>query len=104
MPWGFPLQMSKALRDFLTAVRASRAPTASRTAGQGRIPCRAIPQPRLYRLLRDRPRTAGYLPRPDERHLVPAIDAQLAELDGKRDPLLAKLKTRWDFLRVALRT
>ena len=28
MPWGFPLQMSKALRDFLTAVRASRAPTA----------------------------------------------------------------------------
>ena len=33
---------------------------------------------------------------------MPAIDAQLAELDGKRDPLLAKLKTRWDFLRVAL--
>jgi len=28
--------------------------------------------------------------------------AQLAELDGKRDPALAKLKTRWDFLKVAL--
>ena len=33
---------------------------------------------------------------------MPAIDSQLAELDGKRDPALAKLKTRWDFLKVAL--
>ena len=52
-----------------------------------------------FEIAREQPDT--YLGQ-DERHLVPAIDAQLAELDGKRDPLLAKLKTRWDFLRVAL--
>ena len=40
---GFPLQMSKALRDFLTAVRPAGRRQPGRTAGQGRIPCRAIP-------------------------------------------------------------
>ena len=52
-----------------------------------------------FEIAREQPDT--YLGQ-DERHLVPAIDAQLAELDGKRDPALAKLKTRWDFLKVAL--
>ncbi|HBC24805.1 MAG TPA: hypothetical protein DC052_14835, partial [Pseudomonas sp.] len=103
MPWGFPLQMSKALRDFLTAVRAQQG-----ADSQAELPAKveylAVQYlSRAYigsfEIAREQPDT--YLGQ-DERHLVPAIDAQLAELDGKRDPLLAKLKTRWDFLRVAL--
>ncbi len=37
----------------------------------------------------------------DERQLVPAIDAEFATLQGQESKL-ASLKTRWDFLKVAL--
>ncbi|WP_205763964.1 hypothetical protein, partial [Morganella morganii] len=32
----------------------------------------------------------------DERKIVPSVDEQLAALDGKADPQVGKLKTRWD--------
>ncbi|MNT80485.1 hypothetical protein D3C72_2199490 [compost metagenome] len=38
----------------------------------------------------------------DERGLLPEIDQQLAPLDDKADPAVAKLKTRWSFLKSAL--
>ena len=103
MPWGWPLEMSKALRDFLTAARAQQGADT-----QAELPAKveylAVQYlSRAYigsfEIAREQPDT--YLGQ-DERHLVPAINAQLAALDGKRDPALAKLKTRWDFLKVAL--
>ncbi len=103
MPWGWPLQMSKALRDFLTAVRAQQGADA-RAELPAKVEYLAVQYlSRAYigsfEIAREQPDT--YLGQ-DERQLVPAIDTQLAELDGKRDPTLAKLKTRWDFLKVAL--
>ena len=98
MPWGFPLQMSKALRDFLTAVRQQGADSEPNCRPRSNtLPCNTSAAP--ISAPSKSPRTAGYLPRRDERHGA-AIDAQLAELDGKRarcwpqDPL--------GFLRVAL--
>ena len=81
MPWGWPLQMSKALRDFLTVQYLSRAYVGS------------------FETAREQPDT--YLGQ-DERRLVPSIDEQLAALDGKSNAAIAKLKTRWEFLKVAL--
>ena len=103
MPWGWPLQMSKALRDFLTAARAQQGADT-----QAELPAKveylAVQYlSRAYigsfEIAREQPDT--YLGQ-DERYLVPAIDAQLAGLDAKRDPTVAKLKTRWGFLKVAL--
>ncbi|BFN26792.1 hypothetical protein PSCT_02378 [Pseudomonas sp. SCT] len=103
MPWGWPLQMSKALRDFLTAARAQQGADAEAEL-PAKVEYLAVQYlSRAYigsfEIAREQPDT--YLGQ-DERNLVPAIDAQLAGLDGKRDPALAKLKTRWDFLKVAL--
>ena len=38
----------------------------------------------------------------DERTLLPTIDTLLQALDDKADPAVARLKTRWGFLRAAL--
>ncbi|EWC43159.1 hypothetical protein GFL09_14755 [Pseudomonas stutzeri] len=103
MPWGWPLQLSKALRDFLSAVREQQGADA-RAELPAKVEYLAVQYlSRAYigsfEIAREQPDT--YLGQ-DERGLVPAIDAQLAELDDKHDPALARLKTRWDFLKVAL--
>lgn len=103
MPWGWPLEMSKALRDFLTAVRSQQGADA-----HAELPAKVEYLTVQYlsrayvgsfETAREQPDT--YLGQ-DERRLVPAIDAQLAALDGKSDPAIAKLKARWGFLKVAL--
>ncbi|MGK9065996.1 hypothetical protein [Stutzerimonas chloritidismutans] len=103
VPWGWTLQMSKALRDFLTAVRSQQGADA-----HAELPAKVEYLTVQYlsrayvgsfETAREQPET--YLGQ-DERRLVPAIDAQLAELDGKADPAVAKLKARWGFLKVAL--
>lgn len=103
MPWGWPLQMSKALRDFLSAVRSQQG-----ADFQAELPAKVEYLTVQYlsrayvgsfETAREQPDT--YLGQ-DERRLVPSIDEQLAALDSQSNPDIAKLKTRWDFLKVAL--
>lgn len=103
VPWGWPLQMSKALRDFLTAARSQQGADES-----GELPAKVEYLTVQYlsraymgsfETAREQPDT--YLGQ-DERLLVPSIDKQVAQLDSKSSPVVAKLKTRWDFLKVAL--
>ena len=102
MPWGWPLQMSKSLRDFLTAVRTQQGADAHAEL-PAKVEYLAVQYlSRAYigsfETAREQPDT--YLGQ-DERILVPAIDKQLASLDDS-NPTIARLKTRWDFLKVAL--
>lgn len=103
LPWGWTLQMSKALRDFLTAVRSQGADAdAELPAKVEYLTVQYLSRAYVgsFETAREQPDT--YLGQ-DERRLVPIIDEQLAALDGKADPAIAKLKVRWDFLKVALR-
>lgn len=102
VPWGWPLQMSKALRDFLTAVRSQQGAD-FRAELPAKVEYLAVQYlSRAYvgsfETAREQPDT--YLGQ-DERRLVPSIDEQFATLDAKSNPAVAKLKTRWDFLKVA---
>ena len=103
VPWGWTLQMSKALRDFLSAVRNQQGADA-----QAELPAKVEYLTVQYlsrayigsfEIAREQPET--YLGQ-DERRLVPSIDEQLAVLDGKANPAVARLKTRWTFLKTAL--
>ncbi len=103
VPWGWPLQMSKSLRDFLTAVRGQQGADA-RAELPAKVEYLTVQYlSRAYvgsfETAREQPDT--YLGQ-DERRLVPSIDEQLAALDSASNPAVAKLKTRWDFLKVAL--
>ena len=103
VPWGWPLEMSKALRDFLTAVRSQQGADV-RAELPAKVEYLAVQYlSRAYvgsfETAREQPDT--YLGQ-DERRLVPAIDEQLAALDSRSNPAVARLKTRWEFLKVAL--
>jgi len=103
MPWGWTQQMSKALRDFLTTVRAQQG-TDAKAELPAKVEYLAVQYlSRAYvgsfETAREQPET--YLGQ-DERSLVPSIDEQLAELDGATNSTVARLKTRWGFLKVAL--
>ncbi|MBD2840521.1 hypothetical protein ID144_26085 [Pseudomonas sp. JM0905a] len=103
VPWRYPQELAKALRDFLIAARAQ--------AGSGaadELPAKVeylnvqyLSRAYIgtFEIARENGET--YIGQ-DERRLLPAIDEQLAPLDEKADPALAKLKTRWGFLRTAL--
>lgn len=103
LPWGWPLQMSKALRDFLTAARSQQGAdvSAELPAKVEYLTVQYLSRAYMgsFETAREQPDT--YLGQ-DERRLVPSIDEQVAQLDGKSSPVVAKLKTRWDFLKVAL--
>lgn len=103
VPWGWPLEMSKALRDFLTAARSQQGAdvSAELPAKVEYLTVQYLSRAYMgsFETAREQPDT--YLGQ-DERRLVPSIDEQLAQLDGKSSPVVAKLKTRWDFLKVAL--
>nr|WP_236614332.1 hypothetical protein [Stutzerimonas azotifigens] len=103
VPWTWPGELSKALRDFLTAVRAQQGANA-RAELPAKVEYLAVQYlSRAYigsfETAREQPET--YLGQ-DERRLVPDIDRQLAELAGQGDPAFDRLHTRWEFLRVAL--
>jgi len=103
VPWGWTLQMSKALRDFLSAARSQQG-----ADGQAELPAKVEYLTVQYlsrayvgsfETAREQPDT--YLGQ-DERRLVPSIDEQLAALDDTADPAVTRLKTRWSFLKIAL--
>lgn len=103
VPWGWTLHMSKVLRDILHAARNQ-----DDADVQAELPAKveylAVQYlSRAYvgsfETAREQPDT--YLGQ-DERQLVPLIDAELARFDERSNPELAKLKTRWSFLKGAL--
>ncbi|NWL77387.1 hypothetical protein DM872_11020 [Pseudomonas taiwanensis] len=103
VPWRYPQELSKALRDLLIAARA-QAGTSEAEALPAKVEYLNVQYlSRSYIGTFEISRENGdtYIGQ-DERRLLPAIDEELAPLDEKADPSLAKLKTRWGFLRTAL--
>lgn len=103
LPWRYPQELSKALRDFLTAAHGL-----GKSAPQQELPAQIeyLAVQYLYRSYLGTFETAReqsdqYLGQ-DERTLVPAIDTRLSQLDDKSNPAIGKLKTRWGYLRAAL--
>ena len=102
VPWGYPQALSKSLRYFLHEVRQQ--PNAGGSELPAKIEYLAVQYlSRSYigtfEIAREQPDT--YLGQ-DERLLVPAIDAELASLQGAASPELDKLKVRWEYLKAAL--
>ncbi|MFC5694740.1 hypothetical protein ACFPU0_04105 [Pseudomonas sp. GCM10022186] len=103
MPWRYPQELAKALRDFLIAAR-----TQAGDAGGDELPAKVeylnvqyLSRAYIGTFEISRENGDSYIGQ-DERRLLPDIDQQLAPLDDKADPNLAKLKTRWSFLKAAL--
>ena len=101
MPWRYPEDLSKALRDFLLHAHKQ-----ANSSAQGVLPIQIeyLAMQYLYRsyigsfeTARDEPDI--YLGQ-DERLLVPSIDAVFAE--RANDAAINKLKVRWSYLRSAL--
>lgn len=102
VPWGYPQELSKALRDFLHVAR--QMPREGESELSAKVEYLAVQYlSRAYigtfEIAREQPDT--YLGQ-DERLLVPAVDAELATLDAEPSPALAKLKVRWGYLKAAL--
>ncbi|MCO6055984.1 hypothetical protein NG726_04785 [Pseudomonas sp. MOB-449] len=100
VPWRYPQELAKALRDFLVAAR-TLAGTEDLPAKVEYLNVQYLSRAYIgtFEIARENGNT--YIGQ-DERRLLPAIDEELAPLDDKVDPALAKLKTRWGFLRTAL--
>lgn len=103
VPWRYPEELAQALRDLLTVARA--VPDAT-PEGElpGKVEYLAVQYlSRAYigtfEIAREHPDT--YVGQ-DERVLVPDIDEEMKSLNEKENPGVAKLKTRWNFLRAAL--
>ncbi|MDH4560159.1 hypothetical protein [Pseudomonas sp. BN411] len=103
VPWRYPQELAKALRDFLIAARSQAG-----IGGADELPAKVeylnvqyLSRAYIGTFEIARENGDTYIGQ-DERRLLPAIDEQLAPLDEKADPALAKLKTRWGFLRTAL--
>ena len=103
MPWEYPQDLAKALRELLTVARS--APDADPA---GELPAKieylgvqylSRSYIGTFEIAREHP--DNYIGQ-DERQLVPQIDEELAKLDAKANGAVAKLKTRWKFLRAAL--
>lgn len=102
LPWGYPQELSKALRDFLHAAR--QLPREGGSELSAKVEYLAVQYlSRSYvgtfEIAREQPET--YLGQ-DERLLVPAIDEELAALEAKANPNIGKLKVRWGYLKAAL--
>src|SRR5690606_18255861 len=101
MPWRYPEELARALRDFLSALRAH--PTASPTEVAAKVEYLTVQYlSRAYfggfEIAREQPNT--YLGQ-DERQLVPAIDQEMQAL-AENNPKLTKIQARWKYLRGAL--
>lgn len=103
VPWNWTLRMSKVLRDILHAARNQEDADihAELPAKVEYLVVQYLSRAYVgsFETAREQPDT--YLGQ-DERQLVPLIDAELASLDERSNPALAKLKTRWSFLKGAL--
>ncbi|QLC72915.1 hypothetical protein LPB260_19360 [Pseudomonas sp. LPB0260] len=98
MPWGYPKELSKALRDFLHAAR--QLPSSGESELSAKIEYLAVQYlSRSYmgsfEIAREQPGT--YLGQ-DERLLIPAVDQELAALGAQG----SKFKVRWEYLKAAL--
>jgi hypothetical protein len=102
MPWRYPEDLSKALLGVLEQTRKfSAAADGELSAKLEYLSVQYLSRAYFgnFETAREQPDT--YLGQ-DERKIVPAVDAQLAALDGEADPQIGKLKTRWDYLKAAL--
>lgn len=103
VPWRYPEDLSRSLRDFLGAARAlSEVGTRSELAAKVEyLGVQYLSRSYIgtFEIAREQPDT--YLGQ-DERLLLPAIDAELDALDEQADPQVVRLKTRWGYLRAAL--
>jgi len=102
VPWGYPQDLSKSLRDFLHAARHQ--PQEGDSELSAKVEYLAVQYlSRSYvgsfEIAREQPDT--YLGQ-DERLLVPAVDQELAALDQAATPDVGKLKVRWEYLKAAL--
>lgn len=103
MPWEYPQDLAKALRELLTVARGvpDADPLGELPAQVEYLAVQYLSRSYIgsFEIAREQP--DNYVGQ-DERILVPQIDKELGSLDGKANPALAKLQTRWKFLRAAL--
>lgn len=104
VPWRYPEDLGRSLRDFLVSARALPGTETDGSELAAKVEYLGVQYlARAYmgnfEIAREHPET--YLGQ-DERLLLPAIDAQLQPLEDKTDPQVAKLKMRWGYLRTAL--
>jgi hypothetical protein len=103
MPWDYPQDLAQSLRALLTVARAvpNADPIGELPAQVEYLAVQYLSRSYIgsFEIAREQP--DNYVGQ-DERILVPHIDQELGALDGKTNPTVAKLKTRWKFLRAAL--
>ena len=103
MPWEYPQDLAKALRELLTVSRGvpDADPLGELPAQVEYLAVQYLSRSYIgsFEIAREQP--DNYVGQ-DERILVPQIDKELGSLDGKANPAVAKLQTRWKFLRAAL--
>ena len=103
MPWSYPQDLAQSLRDLLTVARGvpDADPVGELPAQVEYLAVQYLSRSYIgsFEIAREQP--DNYVGQ-DERVLVPQIDKELGALDGKSNPAVAKLKTRWKFLRAAL--
>ena len=103
MPWEYPQDLAKALRELLTVARGvpNADPLGELPAQVEYLAVQYLSRSYIgsFEIAREQP--DNYVGQ-DERILVPQIDKELGSLDGKANPAVAKLQTRWKFLRAAL--
>lgn len=103
MPWSYPQDLAQSLRDLLSVARAvpDADPVGELPAQVEYLAVQYLSRSYIgsFEIAREQP--DNYVGQ-DERVLVPQIDKELGALDAKSNPAVAKLKTRWKFLRAAL--
>ncbi|WP_286975504.1 hypothetical protein [Pseudomonas sp.] len=102
VPWRYPEDLSKSLREFLHAARQQ--PSEAHSELPAKIEYLSVQYlSRSYmgtfEIAREQPDT--YLGQ-DERQLVPDIDQELAKLAKTDTPAALKLHARWEYLKAAL--
>ncbi|WP_434091857.1 hypothetical protein [Pseudomonas subflava] len=103
MPWEYPQDLAKSLRELLTVARnvPNADPSGELPAKVEYLAVQYLSRSYIGSFEIAREQTENYVGQ-DERVLVPQIDKELGALDAKGNPAVAKLKTRWKFLRAAL--
>ena len=102
VPWGYPQELAKALREFLHAARQlAHAGDSELSAKVEYLAVQYLSRSYIgsFEIAREQPDT--YLGQ-DERLLVPAVEQEMATLAAKADPALTKLRVRWEDLKAAL--